>query len=193
MGDGGKEDKESGPGAGVAGDASRTQSKETPTFKVIRGQGWCLLTFCSLDTLQPHPGPALAQEEALPAETSCASHRASSRARPWAGFRGRGVSTGAAAEQVSPGHAHRAGEATTEHPFTPLTTYTAGDTERAHLKQATGQPEWHSGLALPSAQGVILESQNRVPYRAPGTEPASPSVCVSSSLSLSLSLSLYLS
>ena len=32
---------------------------------------------------------------------------------------------------------------------------------------------------LPSAQGVILESQDRVPHRAPCMEPASPSACVS--------------
>ena len=39
---------------------------------------------------------------------------------------------------------------------------------------------------LPSAQGVILESQNRVPHMAPCMEPASPSAYVSVSLSLSL-------
>ena len=39
---------------------------------------------------------------------------------------------------------------------------------------------------LPLAQGVILESQDRVPCRAPCIEPASPSACVSASLSLSL-------
>ena len=39
---------------------------------------------------------------------------------------------------------------------------------------------------LPSAQGMILESQDRVPYQAPCMEPASPSACVSASLSLSL-------
>ena len=36
---------------------------------------------------------------------------------------------------------------------------------------------------LPSARGVILESWDRVPRRAPGMEPASPSPCVSASLS----------
>ena len=44
------------------------------------------------------------------------------------------------------------------------------------------------GLAverLPSAQGTILESQDRVLHWAPCREPASPSVCVSASLSLS--------
>ena len=39
---------------------------------------------------------------------------------------------------------------------------------------------------LPLAQGVILESRDRAPHRAPGMEPASPSACVSAS-----SLSLY--
>ena len=41
---------------------------------------------------------------------------------------------------------------------------------------------------LPSGQGVILESWNQVPHRAPCMEPASPSACVSASLSLSVSL-----
>ena len=58
--------------------------------------------------------------------------------------------------------------------------------KRGHL----GQPGWLSGLAPPSAQGVILETRDRVPRRAPCMEPASPSACVSASLSLSLSLSL---
>ena len=40
---------------------------------------------------------------------------------------------------------------------------------------------------LPSAQGMILESQDRVPYRAPGMEPASLSACVSVSPSLCVS------
>ena len=42
------------------------------------------------------------------------------------------------------------------------------------------------GLAvwrLPSAQGVILESWDQVPHRAPSMEPASPSACVSDFLS----------
>ena len=46
------------------------------------------------------------------------------------------------------------------------------------------------GLAPPSAQGLILETQDWVPRQAPCMEPASPSACVSASLSLSLSLSL---
>ena len=43
---------------------------------------------------------------------------------------------------------------------------------------------------LPLAQGVILESRDRVPHWAPCMGPASPSACVSASLSLSLSLCL---
>ena len=39
---------------------------------------------------------------------------------------------------------------------------------------------------LPSAQGVIPESWDRVPHWAPRMEPASPSACVSPSLSGSL-------
>ena len=35
---------------------------------------------------------------------------------------------------------------------------------------------------LPSAQGVILETQDRVPHQAPCVEPASPSVSLSLSL-----------
>ena len=50
-----------------------------------------------------------------------------------------------------------------------------------------GQPGWLSGLALPSAQGEILETRDRVPRRAPCMEPASPSACVSASLSVCLS------
>ena len=52
------------------------------------------------------------------------------------------------------------------------------------LKGSVGQPGWLSGLVPPSAQGVILESWDRVPRPAPGMEPASPSFCVSASLSL---------
>ena len=48
-----------------------------------------------------------------------------------------------------------------------------------------GQPGWLSGLALPSAQGVVLETQDQVPRRAPWLEPASPSAFVSASLSVS--------
>ena len=38
---------------------------------------------------------------------------------------------------------------------------------------------------LPSAQGVVLESRDQVPHRAPCMEPASPSACASLSLSVS--------
>ena len=48
------------------------------------------------------------------------------------------------------------------------------------------QPWWLSGLALPAAQGVILETLDRVPLRALWGEPASPSACVLASLSVSL-------
>ena len=37
---------------------------------------------------------------------------------------------------------------------------------------------------LPLAQGMILETRDRIPRRAPCVEPASPSACVSASLSL---------
>ena len=55
-------------------------------------------------------------------------------------------------------------------------------------KLKIGQPGWLSGLAPPSAQGVILETQDPVPRWAPCVGPASPSACVSAPLSLSLSL-----
>ena len=51
-----------------------------------------------------------------------------------------------------------------------------------------GQLGWLSGLALPLAQGMILETQDQVPRPAPCTEPASPSACVSTSLYLSVYL-----
>ena len=51
-----------------------------------------------------------------------------------------------------------------------------------------GQPGWLSGLAPPPAQGVILETLDRVPHGAPCMEPASPSACVSASFSLTVSL-----
>ena len=38
---------------------------------------------------------------------------------------------------------------------------------------------------LPSAQGVILETRDRVPRQAPCMEPVSPSACISASLCLS--------
>ena len=42
------------------------------------------------------------------------------------------------------------------------------------------------GSALPSAHGLILESQDQVPHRAPCMETASPSAYLSVSLSLSV-------
>ena len=49
-----------------------------------------------------------------------------------------------------------------------------------------GIPRWLRVLAPPSAQGMILESRDQVPRRAPCMEPASPSACVSASLCVSL-------
>ena len=49
-------------------------------------------------------------------------------------------------------------------------------------KNDLGQPGGLSGLAPPSAQGVILGSRDRVPRRAPCVEPASLSACVPVSL-----------
>ena len=40
--------------------------------------------------------------------------------------------------------------------------------------QKVGQPWWLNGLVLPAAQGVILESRDRVLRGAPCIEPASP-------------------
>ena len=51
-----------------------------------------------------------------------------------------------------------------------------------------GQSRWRSGLVPPTAQGVILETLDRVPSQALCMEPASPSACVSNSLSLSVSM-----
>ena len=47
-----------------------------------------------------------------------------------------------------------------------------------------GKPGWLSGLVSPSAQGLILETQDRVPCQAPCMKPASPSAFVSVSVSL---------
>ena len=49
-----------------------------------------------------------------------------------------------------------------------------------------GCPGGSAVKRLSSAQGVILESWDRVPHRAPRMEPASLSACVSASLSVSL-------
>ena len=45
------------------------------------------------------------------------------------------------------------------------------------IRKRLGSPEGLSGLALPLAQGVILETRDRVPCQAPCMEPASPSGC----------------
>ena len=47
------------------------------------------------------------------------------------------------------------------------------------------EPGWLSGLALPLAQDVVLETRDQVPHRAPCMEPAAPSACVSASLTVS--------
>ena len=52
----------------------------------------------------------------------------------------------------------------------------------------SGTPGCLSGLALPSAQGLILGTQDRVPRWAPCMEPAFPSAYVSARLPLSLSV-----
>ena len=49
---------------------------------------------------------------------------------------------------------------------------------------SVGIPGWLSGLAPPSAQGVILESWDQVPRWAACMEPASLPACVSASLSV---------
>ena len=54
------------------------------------------------------------------------------------------------------------------------------------IRGSRGQPGWLSGLAPPSAQGLILETQDQVPCQAPCMEPVSPSACVATSLSPSL-------
>ena len=56
-----------------------------------------------------------------------------------------------------------------------------------------GQPRWLSGLAPPSAQGLILKTLDQVPHRAPCMEPAwSLFLPLPASLPLTLSLSLSL-
>ena len=52
------------------------------------------------------------------------------------------------------------------------------------MKNRAWAAGWLSGLAPPSAQGVILETRDRVPRRASCVEPASPSACVSLSVPL---------
>ena len=53
------------------------------------------------------------------------------------------------------------------------------------LKVVLGQPQWHSGLARPAAQGVILETWDQVPRQASCMEAASPCLCLCLSLSVS--------
>ena len=50
--------------------------------------------------------------------------------------------------------------------------------------EVEGQPQWRSGLALPSAWGVILKTRDRVPRRALCMEPASLSLPLPVSLPL---------
>ena len=47
-----------------------------------------------------------------------------------------------------------------------------------------GQPWWLSSLVPPSAQGVILETPDRVPHWASCMEPVSPPLSLSLSVSL---------
>ena len=51
-------------------------------------------------------------------------------------------------------------------------------------RKSLGQPGWHSGLAPPSAQGLVLETQDGVPHQAPYMEPTSPSASLSLCVSL---------
>ena len=57
--------------------------------------------------------------------------------------------------------------------------------QRGHKKILWGSLGGSVVQRLPFAQGVILESGDRVPHRAPCTEPASPFAYVSASLSMS--------
>ena len=57
-----------------------------------------------------------------------------------------------------------------------------------YLKKDEGSPGGSAGLGSPSAQGMILETQDQIPCRASCMEPASPSAWVSAILSLSVSL-----
>ena len=56
--------------------------------------------------------------------------------------------------------------------------------ENIFKNQDLGQPGWLSGLAPPSAQGMTLETQDRVPRQAFCMEPASPSASLPLSVSL---------
>ena len=50
--------------------------------------------------------------------------------------------------------------------------------KNVNLKPGEGQARWRSGLVPPAAWGVILETPDRVPRRAPCVEPASPCLCL---------------
>ena len=60
----------------------------------------------------------------------------------------------------------KAGAKLLNHPGVPIS---------GNLYLCPGHPRWCSGLAPPAAQGVILESWDRVPCQAPCMGPASPS------------------
>ena len=66
-----------------------------------------------------------------------------------------------------------------------MISYTSQSIFKRHKR---GQPWWRSGLVLPAAQGMILETLDRVSCRAPCMEPPFPSACVSASLSVSDSM-----
>ena len=64
-----------------------------------------------------------------------------------------------------------------------------------NVKKESAQPGWLRGLALTLVQGVILETRDRVPCRAPCMAPASLSLplhgaCFSASASACVSASL---
>ena len=75
------------------------------------------------------------------------------------------------------------------HPCPPTHVLVCSLSNKSIFKTKIGQPGWLEileGLAPPSAHGVILETRDRVPRRAPGMEPDSPSACACASLSVSL-------
>ena len=56
-------------------------------------------------------------------------------------------------------------------------------------RERMGQRQWPSGLAPPSARGVIQETRDRVPGQAPCMEPASLPLHLPLPMCVSLSLS----
>ena len=62
-----------------------------------------------------------------------------------------------------------------------------GLSQKPKVGLAFEKPWWLSGLAPSSAQGVILETRNRVPRQAPCMEPASLCLCLCLSLYVCLS------